>query len=226
MVFYTFIWKIQNIIFSKFPLFRSLDQRFDGFTRCGIANSWWSADFRVGLRLWGQTVTCDCGSICYQYFFWLNNDCSDAFLGPAARSRRSHQSDNTNIRSYFIKYIPIKLSKKVSKPKPPNRISDSTIHNTKCYHPIHWLSLKKQQWVYVYLGMIAKSWVVRAALNEWGEINFLHVENSWFWKEVIREMISWCFCQPSKRINFRMFHVENTFSHTKYLIFAEISGIL
>ena len=143
MVFYTFIWKIQNIIFSKFPLFRSLDQRFDGFTRCGIANSWWSADFRVGLRLWGQTVTCDCGSICYQYFFWLNNDCSDAFLGPAARSRRSHQSDNTNIRSYFIKYIPIKLSKKVSKPKPPNRISDSTIH-TKCYN-IRWIEMATEK---------------------------------------------------------------------------------
>ena len=79
----------------------------------------------------GQTVTCDCGSICYQYFFRLNNDSPDAFLGPPPAAERSHQSDNTNIRSYFIKYIPIKLSKKVSKPKQPNRISDSTIHKKK-----------------------------------------------------------------------------------------------
>ena len=146
MVFYTFIWKyfkisilwkhppFENIHFFKISIFRPLDRPLE---------TWPDVEFRIpsdqlifGL-VFGSGTDCNLwlwDRICYQYFFWLNNDSPDAFLGPpppAAEKKKSHQSDNTNIRSYFIKYIPIKLSKKVSKPKPPKRISDSTIH-TKC----------------------------------------------------------------------------------------------
>ena len=103
----------------------------------------------------GQTVTCDCGSICYQYFFWLNNDSPDAFLGPPPAAEKA-----TKVITPILEVISSNISQSnfPKKSQSPNHQSVYRtvlfISNVKCCHPLD-------------PDELLNCGLVRATLNSW-----------------------------------------------------------
>ena len=165
MVFYTFIWKyfkisilwkhppFENIHFFKISIFRPLDRPLE---------TWPDVEFRIpsdqlifGL-VFGSGTDCNLwlwDRICYQYFFWLNNDSPDAFLGPPPSAAEKKKA--TKVITPILEVISSNISqsnfpKKSQSPNHQNVYRTVPfIQNVKCCHPLEFPLLKHQRWTQV-----------------------------------------------------------------------------